>query len=81
MIKLFTNPWVLLGLTLSIIGLLGGVYAKGYSSGKDKCETAQERANKASTDEAIQIRNNQNEIRNNRPDTDALVNSLLDGSF
>ncbi len=32
-------------------------------------------------DEAIQIRTKQNEIRNNRLDTDALVDSLRGGTF
>ena len=49
-------------------------YWKGYSAGKEAEQ------NKA-IEKVVTIREKQNEIRNNRPDAAALIDSLRDGTF
>lgn len=59
---------------LAVIALLGFTYYKGKSH--EKTEAALESANTVMT-----IRKKQNEIRNHRPDTDALFERLHSGTF
>ncbi len=73
--------WKIIALALAVLSLLGTIYYKAYNSGKDKCEDAHAAQEAKSTNDAINIRNRQNEIRNNRPDNAALIDSLRDGSF
>lgn len=46
------NPWVLLSLVLALVSVTGGVYLKGYYSGKDVCESATLRAVQGKSEQA-----------------------------
>lgn len=68
---------ILIGLTLSLLAFNIGRtvgYLRGETGGVQKVKTTM-------AEQSIQIRGEQNEIRNHRPDVDVLVKRLRQGGF
>lgn len=56
---------------------LRDTYYRGYDKAAAECKAAQDVAN----NNAVEVEKTQNEIRNNRPDVDAVIDSLRQAKF